>query len=161
MKILVVSDSHRYNENIEIIKSKVGKLDMVIHCGDTEGTEDYIRSLFPCTVCIVAGNNDYFSNIPQEATFTIGEKRVMVTHGHRHHVNAGVDMLVRDAINKKADIVIFGHTHRPMIEHRDGVIVLNPGSISYPRQADRRPSYIIIETNSRGDVQYTLNYIKR
>lgn len=161
MKILVVSDSHRYNENIEIIKSNVGKLDMVIHCGDTEGTEDYIRSLFPCPVCIVAGNNDYFSHLSQEASFTIGEKRVMVTHGHRHHVNAGVDMLVRDAINKKADIVIFGHTHRPMMEHRDGLIILNPGSISYPRQADRRPSYIIIETNSHGDMQYKLNYIKR
>ena len=40
---------------------------------------------------------------------------------------------------------MFGHTHRPFFEQKNGITVLNPGSLSFPRQEGRRGSYMIME----------------
>ena len=42
---------------------------------------------------------------------------------------------------RKVDIVMFGHTHKPYFEQKDGITVLNPGSLAYPRQEGRKGSY--------------------
>lgn len=162
MKILVVSDTHRFNFFLEKVIDNVGKIDMVIHCGDAEGSEELLRDKFyTSAVVVVAGNNDYFSKLPKEACFDIEGRKVFVTHGHNYQVNTGIDYLLSAAKTRGADIVMFGHTHIPMMEKRDGIVVLNPGSISSPRQADKRPSYMIIETDNAGNMRYTLNYVKR
>lgn len=161
MRILVVSDTHRYNNNLYKVIESLGKLDMVIHCGDAEGTEEQIRAKLNCPMCIVEGNNDYYSNLPKEAFFEAEGKKIYVTHGHYHHVNMGTERLISEAQKKGADIVIFGHTHCPKMEKKDGIVVLNPGSISYPRQMDRKPTYIVIESDNNGNMRYTLNYVKR
>ena len=43
--------------------------------------------------------------------------------------------------SSKVDIVMFGHTHKPYFEQKDGITVLNPGSLAYPRQEGRKGSY--------------------
>lgn len=45
---------------------------------------------------------------------------------------------------------MFGHTHKPYLETKDGVTILNPGSLSYPRQEGRRPSYMIMDIDEAG-----------
>ncbi len=161
MRVLIVSDTHRHNENLEMALNKVGHVDMLIHCGDAEGTEEKIRELIDCPMCIVAGNNDFFTRLPADAFFELEGRKILVTHGHYHHVSVGVERLVQDGLSRGADIVIYGHTHRPMMEIRNGIVVLNPGSISYPRQSDRTPTYMILETDNYGDVHFTLHYINR
>lgn len=161
MKALIVSDTHRHNENLKNVLKKVGHIDMLIHCGDAEGSEEEIRNMIDCPMSIVSGNNDFFTRLPAEATFDIEGKRILLTHGHYQHVSVGVERLVQDALTRGADIVIYGHTHRPMMEIRNGIVVLNPGSISYPRQADRIPTYMIMETDKYGDFHYTLHYVKQ
>ena len=54
---------------------------------------------------------------------------------------------------------MFGHTHRPLLEIGRDVTLLNPGSLSYPRQEGRRPSFIIMELDSQGEAHYTINYL--
>lgn len=159
MKVLIVSDTHRHNKNLESVLQEVGKIDMLIHCGDAEGTEEQIRELIDCPMCIVAGNNDFFTRLPTDAFFELEGRKVLVTHGHYYHVSVGVEHLVREAITRGADIVIYGHTHRPTMEIRNGVVVLNPGSISYPRQDGRVPTYMLMEFDRYGDIHYTLKYI--
>lgn len=161
MKVLIVSDTHRHNDNLRVALEKVGHVDMVIHCGDAEGTEEEIRDMLQCPMCIVAGNNDFFTRLPAEAFFDVEGKKILLTHGHYQHVSVGVERLVQEALTRGADIVIYGHTHRPMMEIRNGIVVLNPGSISYPRQSDRVPTYMIMETDKYGDFHYSLHYIKR
>ena len=39
MRILIVSDTHRRNENFLRVVDKIGPLDLVVHCGDVEGSE--------------------------------------------------------------------------------------------------------------------------
>lgn len=161
MKILIVSDTHKHNENMFQILEDIGQLDMVIHCGDAEGAEHIIREKINCPLYIVSGNNDFFSELDNEIVFNIEEKNILLTHGHYYYVSMGMDRLVEEAKSRDIDIVIYGHTHRPHIENIDGVTVLNPGSISYPRQNDKVPTYILMETDENGDIYFTLNYFKR
>ena len=60
MKILIISDTHRKNENYIKILKELGKLDLIIHLGDIEGSEYTIQEAAGCPVEMVAGNNDYF-----------------------------------------------------------------------------------------------------
>ncbi|HBV82975.1 MAG: metallophosphoesterase [Lachnospiraceae bacterium] len=159
MKVLIISDTHRKNENYIKVLQKVGKLDLVIHLGDIEGSEYTIQEAAGCPVEMVAGNNDFFSNLPSEKTLQIGSYCVMITHGHRYYISMGNEMLKKEAIAQGIDIVMYGHTHKPVIDISDNIIAINPGSLSYPRQENRKPSYIIMELNAVGKAEFTLHYI--
>lgn len=159
MRILVVSDTHRKHANLETVLEKVKPLDLMLHLGDSEGAEDYIEAIADCPVEIIAGNNDFFSRLPKETELQIGKYRVFLTHGHYYYVSVGMEHLYEEAKARRADIVMFGHTHRPCIEYRKDLVVLNPGSISYPRQDGRKPSYLMMEIDKEGEAHYTLNYL--
>ncbi|EOS52164.1 metallophosphoesterase [Lachnospiraceae bacterium MD335] len=159
MKILIISDTHRKNENYLKLVETLGTLDMVIHLGDVEGSEYTIQEAVNCPVEMVAGNNDFFSDLPSEKIFRIGKYNVMITHGHRYYIGIGSEMLKREAVAEGADIVMYGHTHRPVIDISKDIIAINPGSLSYPRQENRKPSYIIMETDAQGDAHFSLHYI--
>lgn len=159
MRILVVSDTHSRNENYLKVIAGIGRLDMVIHLGDVEGSEYTIKEAAGCQVEMVSGNNDFFSDLPSEKTLQIGKYRVMITHGHRYYIGMGNEMLKQEAIANGADIVMYGHTHKPVIEREKDIIAINPGSLSYPRQENRKPSYIIMEIDSKGEASFTLHYL--
>lgn len=158
MKILIVSDTHRRDGNLTGVLDMVGTPDMLIHCGDVEGSEDFIRSIAGCPVHMVAGNNDFFSDLKKEEEFYIGDYKVWLTHGHNYYVSMGTEFIREEAKSRGVDIVMFGHTHRPYLE-QGKVTVLNPGSLSYPRQEGRRPSYILMELDAKGKTHYHINYI--
>ena len=66
MKILIVSDTHRRNENFFRTLDKVAPVDLVVHCGDVEGSERLIEEAAGCPVQMVRGNNDFISPMPRE-----------------------------------------------------------------------------------------------
>ena len=158
MKILIVSDTHRRDGNLTGVLDMVGTPDMLIHCGDVEGSEDFIRSIAGCPVHMVAGNNDFFTDLKKEEEFYIGDYKVWLTHGHNYYVSMGTEFIREEAKSRGVDIVMFGHTHRPYLE-QGKVTVLNPGSLSYPRQEGRRPSYILMELDAKGQTHYHLSLI--
>lgn len=158
MKILVVSDTHRRNDNyFEILN--LHHPDMVIHCGDAEGSEYALTQAADCPVQIVMGNNDFFSELPRELELCIGKHKVWVTHGHNYYVSMGNAYIKQEAVSRSVDIVMCGHTHKPVIDIGDEVTVINPGSLSYPRQDGRKPSYIIMEIDRFEEVHYTVAYL--
>lgn len=158
-KILIVSDTHRKNENYFTLLEQQKPLDMVIHCGDAEGSEYAISQAADCPVQIVMGNNDFFSNLPREMEFEIGRYHVWVTHGHSYYVSVGNERIKQEARERGVDIVMFGHTHRPCLDMEEDLVALNPGSISYPRQDGHRPSYIIMELDEEGEASYRIEYL--
>jgi hypothetical protein len=160
VRILIVSDTHRKNDNYLKDVESAGKLDLVIHLGDVEGSEYVIEEAVDCPVEIVAGNNDFFSDLPSEKTLQIGKYRVMITHGHRYYIGMGNEMLKKEAIAAGADIVMYGHTHKPVIDISKNIIAINPGSLSYPRQENRKASYIIMDIDSDGEARFDLRYIE-
>ena len=151
MKILVVSDTHGYTDKFDVVLEKEQPVDMLIHCGDVERDEDYIRAAAGCPVCMVAGNNDWGSDLPQEIVTEIGKYRVFITHGHRYYVPFEMDRLKAAAKERNAQIVIFGHSHMPYLQEEDGITFLNPGSISKPRQVSFEPTYAIMKLDDRGN----------
>lgn len=157
MRVLIVSDTHRKNENyfkaLELVKPQ-----LVIHCGDAEGSEYALSEAADCPVQIVLGNNDFFSYLPKELELRLGSFRVWVTHGHNYYVSMGRERIKREAAVRGMDIVIYGHTHKPVVDKKDGVIAVNPGSLSYLRQEGRRPSYIVMEVEGK-KVDFAIEYL--
>ena len=99
MKILIVSDTHKKNENYFKVL-EMHHPDMVIHCGDAEGSEYALSSAAECPVYIVLGNNDFFSDLPREITLDIGSYKVWVTHGHNYYVSMGNETIKKEAIDR-------------------------------------------------------------
>ena len=159
MRILVISDSHGRNDDVAGVIEQVGPIDMLIHCGDVERGDDYIRSLVDCPVHMVSGNNDYNLDLPAQDIFNIGDYKVLVVHGHTFYVYRGVERLKQYALQNNIDIVMFGHTHKPYFSQKDGLTVLNPGSLSYPRQDGRKPSYMVMEIDEEGKAHYEQKYL--
>ena len=159
MKVLIVSDTHRKNDNYIKVLERVAPVDMVIHCGDGEGCEYALTQAADCPVEIVLGNNDFFSDLPRERELEIEGYKIWVTHGHNYYVSMGRETIMREAFARGMDIVCFGHTHRPLVDVSDTVTALNPGSLSYPRQEGRRPSYIIMELEQGSEPRYKIYYL--
>ena len=161
MKILVVSDTHRKDDNLKLVLSEECPLDMLIHLGDAEGSEHFIPDWVnpECRMEMVLGNNDFFSRLDREREIDIAGHKVFITHGHYYGVSMGPEGLVDEAKSRGCDIAMYGHTHRPFLDVIDGVTVLNPGSLSYPRQEGRRPSYMIIHVDADGKMDYQQKYL--
>lgn len=159
MKILIVSDTHRHNMNFFEVMEKVKPVDMVVHCGDVEGSENIIADAAGCIVHIVQGNNDFWSNIPKEDEFMIGDYKVWLTHGHNYYVYMNYETIKQEARDRGVDIVMCGHTHKPVVDITADLTLVNPGSLSYPRQAGKRPSYVIMDIDREGEAHYTINYL--
>ena len=161
MKILVVSDTHRKDDNLKLVLSEECPLDMLIHLGDAEGSEHFLPDgVTPdCRMEMVLGNNDFFSRLDREREIDIAGHKAFITHGHYYGVSMGPEGLVDEAKSRGCDIAMYGHTHRPFLDVIDGVTVLNPGSLSYPRQEGRRPSYMIIHVDADGKMDYQQKYL--
>lgn len=159
MKILIVSDTHGHGENLVKVLEKTSPIDALIHCGDIEGQAEYIQMIAECPCYMVAGNNDWGTSLKRELEFSLGDYRVMLTHGNNYGVSVGTERLRDEAESRGVQIAIFGHTHRPVIEDKDNLALLNPGSLSYPRQIGRRPSYIVMEIDRHHEAHYTICYL--
>lgn len=159
MKILVVSDTHGRDGNFDKVLRRVKPVDALIHCGDVEGREGYIASRAGCPTYMVAGNNDFFTELERELEVDLGGHRLLIAHGHNYGVALDPVRIIDEADARKKDIVLFGHTHRPAIVYRGAVTAVNPGSLSFPRQEGRRPSYAIMEIDHRGEAHFTINYL--
>ena len=124
-----------------------GKIDRILHCGDGASETDYISRLFGCPVTAVTGNCDMFSFEPESTNLNIEGKCIHMEHGNRLPFFNDTAMLDYAEMNG-FDVLLFGHTHEQKILERDGRYVVNPGSISRPR--DGFPSYCILETDGKG-----------
>lgn len=159
MKILIVSDTHHRNDNYLKVIGRVAPVDMVIHCGDIEGSEYLVAKSAGCPVQMVMGNNDFFSDLPREKEFDIGKYKVWLTHGHNYYVSMGNEYIKREARERGVDIVMYGHSHKPVVDICDDIIAVNPGSLTYPRQEGRRPSFVIMDLDDEGEAHFTINYL--
>ena len=153
MKVLIVSDTHGKDENLEAAVYKEAPFDLLIHCGDVEGREIFTEALVDCPCCMVSGNNDFFTDLPREEQIELCGKRILVTHGHYYGVSMGHEEIVEKTKAKDCQAVIYGHTHRPVVEEEDGILVINPGSLTFPRQQGRRPSYAVMDVEEGKDLQ--------
>ena len=160
MKVLVMSDSHGLHKNIERVLALESPIDMFIHLGDVESDEAFIMARITCEKHIVRGNNDFFSSLPREELVQIGSHLAFLTHGHNYYVSFDSQMIIEEALARGADIVMYGHTHKPLLQIEDEITVLNPGSISLPRQKEKKPSYAVLDVSENGEITYDIRCLK-
>lgn len=131
MRYLVVSDSHGDKEILlKLIENFFDQVDAMFHCGDSElSADDEVFAYFST----VTGNCDYEPAFKEERTFSFGTDKILLAHGHLLGVSFGLDSFLKEMDRVKANLGFFGHTHQLGVEKIAGKIVLNPGSISYPR----------------------------
>jgi len=121
----------------------------ILHAGDVGGRPvlDALGTIAP--VFAVYGNVDPMDGLlPDSIGIDAGGLSIHVSHGHELGSPVPAKLLSR----YQADIIVFGHTHRPLV-HRDGRrLVVNPGAAG-PRRFDMQPSVGILRiTNGKAEV---------
>lgn len=159
MKVLIVSDTHGNDRNLERVLLQNYPMDAVFHLGDMEGSESYIEDICPCPVYMVSGNNDFFSPAQAEQVVEMEGHRIFMTHGHRYGVTYNLEKVKLAAEARKCDFVFCGHSHRPLVDDEERIIVVNPGSLTYPRQENRKPSYILMHMDADENVNFEIIYL--
>ena len=178
-KLLVISDSHGNNKVTEsIIRGFGPDCQALIFTGDgiwdilnTIKTASLDKSLFaalPPVIGLVRGNGDYDtytvysnnSNIPIQVAETqflsVASHKVLFMHGHRHSVDFSTDNLFKTAVANNADLVFFGHTHRPYRREKNQILIMNPGSCSRPR-GNFPPTFAVVSV-SRSNASKAQHY---
>jgi len=143
MRLGVIADTHGLlrPEVFDVFRD----VDHILHAGDL-GPIDVLtelESLAPVTA--VYGNTDgpeVRSRLPQVAQVELDGFRIVVTHGDQLG-SPTPDRL--HAAFPEAEILVFGHTHRPLLTLVDVVVtVINPGGAG-PRRFSLPPSVGILE----------------
>lgn len=126
MKILAFSDTHGDTETA-IAVARIVRPDALLHMGDHVSDAERLAGLCQAQTAFVAGNTDPEGSAPEERMIELAGRSFFLAHGHRYDVEYGISGLARRAREKGAEVVLFGHTHRPFAELRDGVWFINPG----------------------------------
>ena len=161
-KLLILSDSHGGSDAIALIlKAERENIDALIFLGDGLRDLELALTKYPrLRTYAVAGNCDFFSRLAKAQLVELGCHRILITHGHYHYVSVGIRDLAEEAKANGCDIAMFGHTHRPLLDENDPELtVLNPGSLSFPRQEGRRPSYALMEYGESGKARFEIRYL--
>lgn len=128
MKILVISDTHgNVTAPLEIIKES--GVELVIHLGDHLDDALTVERQLELPFIKVPGNGDPRATEPRELIQSIKGTRFFITHGDLYRVKNGLDRLIEKTKAAKAAVVLFGHTHKPLIQKQDGVLLINPGTL--------------------------------
>lgn len=151
MRIIVCSDTHGdFDALYHLVEKEKASTDLFIHLGDGEAELDDLRAVFPALPLLaVRGNCDFYSTAPIATSFCQGNPedanavRLFLTHGNTYRVGESLIPLIHAARTANAEIALFGHTHRKLVDRRDGLWLCNPGSLARPRDSGR--SYAVIE----------------
>ena len=158
-RILIVSDSHGRNDNVRLAIEKAGRIDSMIHLGDVGYDYLLVERMAGVPTYIVAGNNDYGGFLREMSIIYMGTHRVLLVHGHRQGVYNGTDRIRYLALENDCDIAMYGHTHVPHLEEGGDVTIVNPGSISLPRQIGHKKTFMIMEIDDNDRVTFKRQYL--
>ncbi len=137
IRVGLISDTHDLVRP-EAVRA-LGGVDCILHAGDICSTVVLaeLAAIAPATA--VRGNNDrgsWADAIPVTRKIAIGSISILMIHN--------IDELGCDPAAEGYDVVVYGHSHRPLIERRDSVLFVNPGSAG-PRRFTLPVSVGVIE----------------
>ncbi len=154
-KIAIVSDSHGDIENIALFRDRLAGVDALYHLGDHAEDAIPLSQKLNCGFVSVRGNCDPFSDAPERYVVEWHGRRILLLHGH---TVMGRLRLLYAAQEANADAVLFGHSHVPSIETVEGVLMINPGSLSRPRTV-KGPS-VALMTLTEGELSAELLFAR-
>lgn len=141
-RIAIVSDTHAYLS--PDVVAVIDSCDMVVHAGDI-GSKQVLKSLQASTgkVIAVCGNNDLehlwasdeahvVNNLPRVGELALPGGKLVVEHGHAHGFHAPDHEKLRQA-HPQARVIVYGHTHKRVIDQSQTPWVVNPGAAGHIR----------------------------
>jgi len=154
MKIGIISDTHikkGSHELINLLDIYLKEVDLIIHAGDYISRE-VVKELKNYKRFVGVWGNVDDSEIKdimnEKEIISLESYKIGIFHGH------GTDKTTLDRAYEKfkedqVDIIIFGHSHQPLVRTRNGMLMINPGSMTSKRK-ERWFSYVIIDLNQEG-----------
>lgn len=112
------------------------------------------RSLAWTKAQVTADNKAYLRGLAKEIRFEADGRRVLLVHGSPRRINEylfedrPVSSFQRLAASSDADLIAFGHTHKPYVKDIGAVRFLNVGSVGKPKDGDWRACYVVLEPGS-------------
>ena len=142
MRILICGDSHGNVDVLDAVVKKHPDIDLYLHTGDSEASSEL--ALLPFRA--VLGNCDYFGDFPEHLLIPTPLGNIWV----QHHPETRLDPL------KKAKVKFFihGHTHVRRNEEKDGIVFINPGSISRPFDSPNGTYAILEIKNNQFEIKF-------
>lgn len=151
-QLLILSDSHGCYALVQKALEAEPHAKALIFLGDGVKDVERLQSEgYTLPMYVVRGNCDFSSSYPSEGIETFGNASVMYCHGHRYGVKYNLDDYTQTVKENGATIGLFGHTHLPTLEQRNGITLFNPGSIGAPRFGG--PSYGVLQIYEDGRVE--------
>ncbi|MFX1384777.1 MAG: metallophosphoesterase family protein [Promethearchaeota archaeon] len=143
MKLGIISDTHitrNYNKSkisllINQLKHVFKDVDKIIHAGDIceEFFLNELKEIAP--VYAVKGNLDNIRGLNAFIDFKVGQYKIGVIH----NLPSDLENFVKD---NELNILIFGHTHQPLIKGMEKVLLLNPGSPTEPKAPPEKKGFL-------------------
>ena len=143
----LISDTH--GEVRPGVHAALAGVELILHAGDVGGDEILaeLRAIAPAHA--VAGNTDPLGRYEPELLLTVGGVRIHVSHGHE----LGRPTPKKLAAAYDADVIVYGHTHQPMIMRLGNSLVVNPGAAG-PARFKLKPSVGLLKIKGgRADVE--------
>jgi putative phosphoesterase len=131
----LISDTHGLVR--PTVHEALAGVELILHAGDVGGDDVLDELSLIAPVAAVFGNTDPpgMPRLTQEIVRELGGVSVHVSHGHELGSPTPKKLLGRYA----ADVLVYGHTHKPLVVHAEGRLVVNPGAAG-PRRFDLVPS---------------------
>lgn len=120
------------------------RVDLILHAGDVGGPRVIAALETLAPVHAVYGNTDPPDTLPQAIDCTLEGVRVHVSHGHE----VGSPTPERLVARYSADVIVYGHTHRPLLKEVGDTLVINPGAAG-PRRFNLQPSVAVLSLPDR------------
>jgi putative phosphoesterase len=99
-------------------------------------------------------NKAFLRALVKELRFEADGKRLLLVHGSPRKINEylfedrPLSSFQRLAASSNADIIAFGHTHKPYQKSVDGVLFVNAGSVGKPKDLDWRACYVVLDAGA-------------
>lgn len=150
VKIGIISDTHsnKHPEKVmDFINHNLNDVDLIMHAGDYTNSKliELIRRYKPFVG--VWGNVDgtpVRHLLKEKEVLGISGYQIGLFHGHGTLRNSPLENAYQQFKADNVDIIVFGHNHQPTVQYKNGILMLNPGSLSRKR---KEPWYTYIILN--------------
>ena len=137
MRIGLISDTHQPSDRKSLwdeVRSVFAGVDLILHAGDIVEPVvlDWLEEIAP--VLAAKGNNDFGwqdERVKDLQLIEVGSSKVAVIHDMPESLPIPY-LLGKYLGGERVDVIVTGHTHVEMIDFREGVLQINPGSATHP-----------------------------
>lgn len=154
MNVAIFSDTHGNKKAMREAMLNQGPFDMMIHLGDGVRDGDVVSKETDTPFLGITGNEDFGADFPEKRVLSINQWSFLLLHGHQTEINPfqlkriwneHIRHMCGLAGQADASVLIFGHTHQPLLEKKHGVILCNPGNQHLG--SSQPPTFAIMKVN--------------